>query len=199
MSQAEIPEEFDLAGLAHRATMPVRTLRYYQQLGLLRKAGIRGPGARYSQGDLNRLILISALQKDRLPLDEIRKSLDLLTDDGVEKALGRASRSFASYEQYLQAVLGEGLGQHASAADYARAVREGVQPLFGLDTALTPPSAESPTRGARSKRSTWERHELTPNIELHLRKPMSRHEQRLVDELRALARRLHRHEEEQHR
>jgi len=63
-----------------------------------------------------------------------------------------------------------------SAADYAR----------GLLSAMTTPGPPPPA----AERSQWERISLTPDLELHLRRPLSREHNKLVERLLAYARRL---------
>src|SRR3712207_6888934 len=80
-------ESFDLNELSEAAGVTPRTVRYYVQQGLLPSPGTRGPGTRYDRVHLDRLQLIRRLQRQHLPLAEIRRRLEALDDDGVREAL----------------------------------------------------------------------------------------------------------------
>src|SRR3712207_6391650 len=80
-------ESFDLNELSEAAGVTPRTVRYYVQQGLLPSPGTRGPGTRYERAHLDRLQLIRRLQRQHLPLAEIRRRLEALGDDGVREAL----------------------------------------------------------------------------------------------------------------
>ena len=80
--------QFELPDLCDQAEVTVRTVRYYIAQGLLPSPGQTGPGARYGQGHLDRLRLIRKLQREHLPLAEIRRRLEVLSDDEVAALLG---------------------------------------------------------------------------------------------------------------
>ncbi len=73
MEQSPSPPAYDIAELARLASVSSRTIRYYEELGLVRSSG-RGPGGRrrYGPDALQRLLFISRLKKLGLTLDEIR-------------------------------------------------------------------------------------------------------------------------------
>ena len=52
------------------------------------------------------------------------------------------------------------------------------------------PPAEPPTASAPIERSQWERIVLAPDVELHLRRPLSRGQNKQVDRLVTIAREL---------
>jgi MerR family Zn(II)-responsive transcriptional regulator of zntA len=74
--------------LARRTGNTLRTVRFYEEAGILRPA--RAPGGRrlFTAADLERLQLITDLRELDLPLDEIRKLLELREGcaDGAELA-----------------------------------------------------------------------------------------------------------------
>ena len=177
-----LPEDdtLDLIALADAAGVTPRTVRYYVQQGLLPSPNKRGPGTRYGQPLLERLRLIKLLQRRHLPLNEIRAQLESLDDDGVRQALGAAPElalgdANAGYGRSLL-YRGEPAGRArdghvaaaAAAADYAGD--------------LFPES--------RNARSTWERIRIARDVELHVRRPMSRHHNKLLDRLLSEARRI---------
>ncbi len=177
---------FTLAELAADAGVSPRTIRFYVAQGLLRGPEGAGPGARYNESDLHRLRLIRRLQAQHLPLAEIRRRLDTLTDTDVAT------------------LVSPGVGETApgSALDYIRGLLEPSRPppmpvraseppssmqQVASAPAITPapsPEPESPTR------SQWERISLGPDVELHIRRPLTRPQNKRVERLIAIAREL---------
>src|SRR4249920_3065807 len=73
---------YSLSELADLAGVTARTVRYYLSSGLL--PGVQsGPGAKYGEDHLGRLRLIRRLQRDHLPLADIRRRLSGLDDEAV--------------------------------------------------------------------------------------------------------------------
>jgi DNA-binding transcriptional MerR regulator len=151
------PTQIDLPELADRAGVSIRTVRYYIQQGLLQEPEARGPGAHYTEEHLDRLLLIKRLQKEHLPLAEIRKAIQ---SGAAEAAIPRSARD------YVRSVLGK-----ASA------------PM----QVSSPPMMQQPEEPVRSQ---WERITLAPDIELHLRRPLSRGVNKKVERLLDVARDL---------
>ena len=75
----------DLAGVS------TRTVRYYISEGLLPPPESAGPRATYSQTHLDRLLFIGQLKDAYLPLREIRRQLDGMTDQEVREAIDTPS------------------------------------------------------------------------------------------------------------
>ena len=161
------PLAFDLNELSDRAGVTPRTVRYYIQQGLLRSPGTPGPGAKYDEGHLGRLRLIRRLQREHLPLSEIRRRLESLGDAEVQRLL-EEPRAPAP----------------ASAVDYVRSVLQEPPQLFAA--AMAAPSEPPP--GA--DRSQWDRITLAPDLELHVRRPLSRGQNKMVEKLLDYAKRL---------
>ena len=80
-------DPYSIADLARLADVTPRTVRYYVAQGLLPSPDVAGPATRYGEGHLARLRLIRRLQRDHLPLAEIRARLERMGDDEVEAAL----------------------------------------------------------------------------------------------------------------
>ena len=154
---------YDLAELSDRARVTPRTVRYYIQQGLLPAPGATGPGAKYGEAHLNRLRLIHRLQQAHLPLAEIRRRLEAISDAEVRD-----------------------LSHAGTAADYAHGLLSAMA-LPGPAAVQSPAPALPPPAAGRSQ---WERISLTPDLELHVRRPLSREHNKLVDQLLAHARRL---------
>ncbi len=194
-----MPEITDINALSQATGISVRTIRYYLAENLLPPPAGRGPAAIYGPGHRDRLRLIRRLQDDaHLPLAEIRKQLQALDDAGVAQALAApatAAPPAASAFDYVRQVLAK--------AQSPQEVREPPPPAHGAaaavnreraldqDAAVSRSSAPHPAPGPRKpQRSHWERITLHPDIELHVRRPLARSDQRRLDELLDLAQRL---------
>jgi DNA-binding transcriptional MerR regulator len=200
------PDSFDISELARLAGVTGRTVRYYVQQGLLPAPAARGPGARYGQVHLDRLQLIRRLQSEHLPLAEIRRRLESLGDDEVRHLLlAPRPASTSSALDYVRRVLGSPVRR--SIAPPAAAPSVAPRPAQSFLRAGSPPPDVSPPSLAEaseafvamsrvtdaepareyiagpSMRSTWERITLAPDIELHVRRPLSRAQNKLVDHL----------------
>jgi DNA-binding transcriptional MerR regulator len=204
---AEI-ETLDLSQLSAAAGVTPRTIRYYVQQGLLPSPGTRGPGTRYERAHLDRLQLIRRLQRLHLPLAEIRKRLEALDDDGVRSALAAPPDPEAGSAalDYVRDVLARQSARMAAAPDVMTAMRFGAAPRPSARGELEAPAAAEdmisrvmpggraelpgPSPRSRSTRSTWERISLAPDVELHVRRPLSRDQNRQVERLLEAARDL---------
>src|SRR3712207_1798802 len=80
-----------LTELATRTGVTPRTVRYYIAQGLLPAPAEQGRGAHYGDGHVARIRLIKRLQRDHLPLAEIRTRLRALDDEQVRLALEEAA------------------------------------------------------------------------------------------------------------
>ena len=189
---------FDLRELCDHAGVTARTVHFYVQQGLLPPAGAPGPGARYGAGHVARLRLIRLLQKEHLPLAEIGKRIKGLTDGQVQELVdeARARRD----------------GARGSALDYIRGVLSGEPtPRLQMDSVAALAIAEPKLAMARladddndplstpspppAERSQWERFTVADGLELHVRRPMPRLQQRKLDRLLASARDIFNDEE----
>ena len=164
------PATYDLNELCGRAGVTVRTVRYYIQQGLLPAPEAQGSATRYGQGHLDRLLLIRQLQKEHQPLAEIRARLENLRDQDVRRLLARPAKRPSSAVDYVRSVLGGGA---SSLPAKAAILSQG-------------PAARPPT----SVKSQWERISLATDVELHVRRPLTREANRRVEKLLDLARQI---------
>ncbi len=74
--------------LAAAVALPVRTIRYYIQRGLLPATEFRGPNTVYTARHRRRFDAVRVLQERELPLDDVASLLDTLTEDQLD-ALAR--------------------------------------------------------------------------------------------------------------
>jgi DNA-binding transcriptional MerR regulator len=156
-----VTTDYTLQHLADLADVTPRTIRYYIAQGLLPSPGA-GAGARYGEHHLERLRQIKRLQRAHLPLAEIRAQL----------ARGSAT-------DYIASVL------HESAPRPRPMAAPAMAPLAPIPAWLP-----SPRHGPQPDRSQWDRIALSPDVELHIRRPLTRDHNRRVDRLIALAREL---------
>ena len=211
---------YSLPRLAEVADVTPRTIRYYISQGLLPPPVGAGSTTRYTQSHLLRLRLVRELQRQHLPLAEIRARLQRLTDDEVRDLASSMARleppgaTGASATDYIRTLLA------ASPAWVTATGRQTPTPpaqpgppprapaamsVQPSSTTASPPNprlrathAVAATYGAaasappppQSARSQWERIVLDPDIELHVRRPLSRIQNRAVDRLVARAREL---------
>ena len=183
----------ELNELCEQVDVTQRTVRYYIQQGLLPSPGL-GPGARYGSGHLARLRLIRRLQREHLPLAEIRRRLEGLDDVAVEALLEAPADAApaTSAVDYVRAVLGApDRGAPAVLTPRPAPPPLGTLAAPGGSTAVGSRPASRPA----PDRAQWERIALTPDIELHVRRPLSREDNRRVEKLLEQARAIFRDEE----
>jgi DNA-binding transcriptional MerR regulator len=174
-------------------------VRYYIAQGLLPAPDRVGRGAQYGDGHLYRLRLIRQLQAEHLPLAEIRARLSTLTAEDVRQASASPSPSeppgSESAVDYIHGVLA-GHGHVVSAAAPRHSAPMPASPdLMTTMTMPAPPAVDEPDEtlpmaATEPSRSQWDRVALAPDIELHIRRPLSRPLNKKVDRLIAIARQL---------
>jgi DNA-binding transcriptional MerR regulator len=209
--------EFTIAELSSLADVPVRTIRYYISQGLLPAPGREGPSTRYPAGVLARLRLIKRSRDRHLPLSAIRTELAALTDEeAIELAETPERKPEGSALDYVRSLLAtDTTPQPPTSTVRTRSLlkRIDVAPRSPAGPSATPaseappaPAAPSATRAMQAlaapaptskpaqpptpERSQWERIVLEPDIELHVRRPLSRPQNRRVERLLAFAREL---------
>jgi DNA-binding transcriptional MerR regulator len=164
MSELTLPE------LADRAGITPRTIRYYIQIGLLPSPGTSGPGPHYDESYLDRVRLIKRLQRAHMPLAEIRKQLAEIDDQAVHGLV-------QSFQQVKSGQVSE------SALSY-------VRPLLAASLPRDLASIEPPEVPLQPTHSQWDRIALSPDIEVHVQRPLSRRTNRVLDEIIRHAQRL---------
>jgi len=190
---------YSISELATLADVTPRTVRYYIVQGLLPSVGQAGPGAKYTDGQLARLRLIRRLQREHLPLAEIRRRLEGLDDDEVS-GLTDAERPTPSGSalDYVRSLLAATAGAEArpgpsipppSTVRDPRRRSAPTAPAVPVSTAEQRPAAYAPLPPG-VERSQWERIVLAPDVELHVRRPLPRKLNKRVDRIVTIARQL---------
>ena len=179
------PDTFELAQLADRAGVSPRTVRYYIQQGLL-PAPEKGPGAHYGPEHLERLLLIKKFQREHLPLAEIRRLLEESggSIDFAERQLSSRHNRMSSAEDYIKSVL-SGSGQRVSEGGG----KVHHRPASPTPLPVVPPAAQSRKSQAQN-RSQWDRVTLSSDIELHVRRPLTREQNKQLERLLEAARHI---------
>ena len=169
-------DPIDILELSDKTKVSPRTIRYYIQQGLLPAPETRGPGAHYGAEHVDRLKLIRKLQLEHLPLSEIRKRLEKLGAHEIKQILETQTESkSSSASDYVKAVLREGVGSYAS-------------PMRSMSVPPANLPRDQNTNPNKLQRSQWERFTLAPDVELHVRRPVSREDNRKIDRLLEAAR-----------
>ena len=175
---------YTLTELSALAGVTPRTVRYYLGQGLLPAVGIPGRGAKYDDTHLARLHVIKRLQAEHQPLAEIRRRLETLDDNTIAAIAAEPTptpRSDSALD-YIRRIT-------SPAPSRALYMRE-APPLFAANEAPRSPEPQQSAPSARLERSQWERVDLAPDIELHIRRPLPRSTAKRVDRLIEMARDL---------
>lgn len=186
---------YSLADLARVSGVSPRTVRYYIAQGLLPGANDPGPAAWYDDRHLARLRLARELQRQHLPLAEIRARLAALTDDEVAEAAAAESSRPAVRESaldYVRSILGgpTPTPTRPHMASLARSPSLASTSVYRMATPSASEPAPSPPASSEPARSQWDRIAITPDIELHVRRPLGRHDNKLVERLLVIARQV---------
>lgn len=196
---------YSLTELADLAGVTPRTVRYYISQGLLPGPGQAGPGAKYDDTDLARLRLIKRLQREHQPLAEIRRHFEGLADQAI-LALAEETPPQPPTDSALDYIRRITAPRHAARETAPRLYRSmeapddvpapamlrAVTSVEADPHAPTAPAAPDPepSTDVRLERSQWERIDLAPDIELHIRRPLARSTAKRVDRLISIARDL---------
>ncbi len=161
--------DLEISELCERVDIPLRTVRYYIQQGLLpptqREGAGRGP--RYGEIHVATLRAIRELQKQGLTLESIRERLAVLDMRGLAR-LARADELSMSPDAHNAPLVSHRLMLPVKAREIAT-------------------DRETPAEPARAN---WERISITPDIEIHVRRPLAPYWNKRLEALLKLARRL---------
>ena len=212
-----VPDDpYNLSDLARLADVTPRTVRYYVALGLLPSPEAAGPATRYGEGHLARLRLIRRLQRDHLPLAEIRIRLERMADDEIIAAASALDarepdppqdpENTLAFVRSLMQRAGIPPTVHDRGPAPGVAVREmalagSLDDAWAQAVVAPPPASPAPAASAAeaalassprtgSDRTTWERIVISPDVEMHVRRPLDRTTNKRVDQLERIAREL---------
>jgi DNA-binding transcriptional MerR regulator len=180
---------YTLTELSREAAVSPRTVRYYIQHDLLPPPKGAGPGSHYDSGHLDRLRLIKRLKDSHLPLAEIRKQIKPLTDEEVQTVLDKESEEVAdSAVDYIRSVL----DVRETALSYWKHWKPEPDHTISLKYNYMRPSvfAQGSPQLAEPTRAHWERIGLSPDIELHVRRPLTSQQNKAVNRILEAAREI---------
>jgi DNA-binding transcriptional MerR regulator len=170
-------KDLTIEALAERAGVPVRTVRYYISQGLLAGPGGRGRNASYTDEHLARLNLIRRLVEQHVPLAEQRQQLDGLSYQQIQALLKDEERhGTALHRATVTRSPGDYIGELLTRARSARG--------------YTPPAARppDPPPSPSPNSEMWQRWQLAPGLELHVRADHAGLYDRLIERLLETAR-----------
>ena len=193
--------DYTLAELVQATGLSPRTIRYYITQGLIQAPGREGRSTRYPEPTLARLRLIVELRDRNLSLAQIRAQLADMSDSEAEMLAGqRLDESRTRYlDRDIRALAAAPRTLHrldlAASGDEVLAFRAARDEPRRLQLSLGEDLRNDEARSQRfatgvGERSQWEHIRITGDIELHVRRPLSRRDNRIVDRLMALAREL---------
>lgn len=192
-------EEYTLEDLEKLSGLPIRTLRFYIQEGLLPGPDTRGKFARYSGKHLNTIELIQRMKNMRIPLQKIKQLIDGMSTDDLANVMRSPYYAIPDLEFKLMS------------PDFSESSHDGIEtpmpgspilrneqrklgfrdnsPQVYSSAAMSPPGSKSQPnqKNSRQVEETWQRIRLADGLELQVRKPLDRHMSRLVEELRRMA------------
>ena len=189
--------ELSLADLVEKSGLPLRTIRFYIQEGLLPSPDSRGKNAKYSLAHLERLELIQRFKDLHLPLQEIRKLFENIKDDEIpvllqgQRQISESAPAFSNFSSYKSS----DTSTKESALDYIKALQanqSGIKEITNSRNrtansaqALPTPTGSPKPRIAQSadKTENWQRIIIKDGIELNIRIPVSVNDKKKINEL----------------
>ena len=181
-------QTYSLKEVAEQVGVELRVLRSWMgsPYRILRGVG-RGSGARYSQHFFDRAMLAQRLRTENVTLGEIAKRLSGIPDEELEQLLAGG----------VGAMQQKGRGSaadHAAAALSSRGMFTSAlqQRMAGHSTTRSQQVPAATTSQRAGARAHWERITLSDGVEIHVRRPMNREENRLLERLLEEAERIFR-------
>ena len=175
-------EKLTIEDLAARVKLSVRTIRFYITEGLIPGPEGRGTATTYSEEHLLKLRLVRRLSDQRVPLSQIKTQMDGLTLGEIESLLRGQEEQQARLVQAAQE--SSPRAYVAALLDRAQSLKEA--PSSQPSSPSSPsrkhsfPSAQAPVPPASE---VWQRWELAPGVELHVRGDAERRHKSLIDAL----------------
>lgn len=195
--------DYSINELAQLADVSPRTIRFYIEQGLLPAPEPAGKKTRYTDEHLERIRAIKKLQAAHFPLADIRNRLNSFTPDELSTIaeLVEPKLSQESAVDYIRGIL-EPAPAAMSMPVMARSMAAPSMPAPSMPAASMPAMrapepqpTKPPTQPTETTRSQWERISLDPDVELHIRRPLTRHGNKRVERLIAIARELFKEED----
>ena len=151
---------YALGELTDLAGVTVRTVRYYIAEGLLPPPAGAGPHARYTRQHLDRLLLIARLKDAYMPLKEIRRRLQGMSDAEIHETVAAQDRPAAAPATEIRMAEAPD-----SASDYIGRVLREQAPPYAASPVHTPRSRVG-RRREPAQEATWRRIPISDEAEL---------------------------------
>ena len=168
-------EEYTIEDLAKRSGLPVRTVRYYMQQGLVPGPDTAGKYASYSSRHLDHLLMIQRLKGLHLPLKEISHLITNMSAEDMRHVLHFQEVLAFNNEKSIGKPDLKNNSDISSAMDYieALALRQGrVKRIAEEPTMQYALSEPIPAPSAQPER--WSKIRLAEGVELNVREQESR-------------------------
>jgi DNA-binding transcriptional MerR regulator len=179
-------QTYSLKEVATQVGVELRVLRSWMgsPYRILRGVG-RGSGARYSQHFFDRAKLTQRLRTENVTLGEIAKRLSGIPDEELEQLLAGGvgamqQKGRGSAADYAAAAL-------SSRGMFTSALQQRMAGHSATRSQQVPAATTSQRAGARVH---WERITLSDGVEIHVRRPLNREENRLLERLFAEAQQI---------
>ena len=187
-ASAETPstQTYSLKEVATQVGVELRVLRSWMgsPYRILRGVG-RGSGARYSQHFRDRAMLAQRLRTENVTLGEIAKRLSGIPDEELEQIL--ASGVGAMQQKVRGSAADYAAAALSSRGMFTSALQQRMAGHSATRSQQVPAATTSQRAGARVN---WERITLSDGVEIHVRRPMNREENRLLERLLEEAERI---------
>ena len=187
-ASAETPstQTYSLKEVAEQVGVEIRVLRSWMgsPYRILRGVG-RGSGARYSQHFRDRAMLAQRLRTENVTLGEIAKRLSGIPDEELEQIL--ASGVGAMQQKVRGSAADYAAAALSSRGMFTSALQQRMAGHSATRSQQVPAATTSQRAGARVN---WERITLSDGVEIHVRRPMNREENRLLERLLEEAERI---------
>ena len=179
-------QTYSLKEVATQVGVELRVLRSWMgsPYRILRGVG-RGSGARYSQHFRDRAMLAQRLRTENVTLGEIAKRLSGIPDEELEHFL--ASGVGAMQQKVRGSAADYAAAALSSRGMFTSALQQRMAGHSATRSQQVPAATTSQRAGARVN---WERITLSDGVEIHVRRPMNREENRLLERLLEEAERI---------
>ena len=193
-------DEYTLEGLEKLSGLSIRTLRYYIQEGLLPGPDTRGKNARYSHDHLDIIRFIERFKEVNMPLKQIRHLLETMSSEEIERIISSRlddnliflNQEISKKETTPQTKRED--QKRSSALEYIRNL-ENLQETMKVrdrntivyNSPALPQAPVQPKPASKFQQykhgESWQRIQLADGLELQVRRPTSKKNQQMVDEI----------------
>ena len=184
----EYDDKLTVEELAKSVDVPVRTVRFYIAQGLIPGPGSRGRSAAYGEDHALRLRLVRRLVDRHVPLSEIKARMHDLALDDVRSILEKEEREEGAHaacrdvspKEFVSGLLNRARAYGGTASSTRTADGRSAAPSLSRAGVGAPPQ---PAPAAERVGEVWQRWELLPGVELHVRRDLEMRYRSLIDRI----------------